>query len=301
MKLAHCGRHSSPNLNVYSQNATYIKIQWEVFDNLSRKVVYQVETEGVDNFLKSVPRRNGAATSFAMAFRQSVEGLLSKQDFVDLLIGKKSNQAQKNNSDVDTHIDDLILSYGSADTKFSTQVEKIKQATATIRTTSGHGSGFVISHNGYVLTNQHVVNGSRRLIVIIQGKEHVANLVKFDSQRDVALLKIEGEFIGRAVKVSRKQVKLGEKIFVIGTPLDEALDFSISSGIISAKREVKGNSYYQTDAAVNPGNSGGPVFDESGNVIGMTVSGYFTKNGGSRNINYLIPIEDALETLGIDE
>ena len=95
------------------------------------------------------------------------------------------------------------------------------------------------------------------------------------------------------------QVSLGEEIYVVGTPLDERLDFSISRGIISARRTLDEKSYYQTDAAVNPGNSGGPVFNSSGNAIGITVAGLFTRDGGSRNINYVIPILDALDALKI--
>jgi S1-C subfamily serine protease len=86
---------------------------------------------------------------------------------------------------------------------------------------------------------------------------------------------------------------------VVGTPLDERLDFSISRGIISARRVLDQRNYYQTDAAVNPGNSGGPVFNGSGNVIGITVAGLFTKDGSSMNITYVIPILDALEALQI--
>lgn len=299
VKLAYCGRSGSPNINGYSQNSTYLNIHWEVFDNLSRKVVYETNTEGVDKFLHSAPRKNGAALSIGSAFRQAVLRLLSEQDFVNIVTNKSSQKSYQNTNNDRIIKTNVEVSYGSPNTEFSGQVEKIKQATATIRTTSGHGSGFVISHSGYILTNQHVVQGSQ-LIVIIEGKEYPASLIKSDPLRDVALIKINGKFIGRAIKISPTKPKLGEKLFVIGTPLDEMLDFSISSGIVSAIRDIEGKSYYQTDAAVNPGNSGGPVFDEKGNVIGITVSGHFTRDGGSRNINYLIPIDSALKTLGIN-
>lgn len=300
IKLAHCGKSTSANLKVYSQNSSYIKVHWEVFDNLSRKVIYVTQTEGLDTSLRSSPKMNGAATSFGLAFQQSVAGLLSQQDFVDILTNNRNNTTVSDTSTEKNKVfKNIDLSYGNSSTDFSNQIDKIKQASATIRTTSGHGSGFVISHSGYVLTNDHVVNQNNQVLVIIQGKVHNATLIKSDPLRDVALLKIEGDFIGRAVKISSDAANLGEKIFVIGTPLDESLDFTITSGIISANRDLKGKSYYQTDAAVNPGNSGGPVFDDHGNVIGMTVSGHFTKDGGSRNINYLIPISSALSSLGI--
>ncbi|MGJ8664240.1 MAG: trypsin-like peptidase domain-containing protein [Marinicella sp.] len=301
IKLAHCGRSSSANLNVYSQNSTYLKVHWEVFDNLSRKVVYETETEGGDNYLKSAPRKNGAAVSFGLAFRQSVEGLISEQGFVDVLTNKNNKVFTEQKYASGEDLESIDVTYGDMNTEFLGQVDKIKQATATIRTTSGHGSGFVITNTGYVLTNHHVANQNSQLMVIIQGKEHIASLVKSDPQRDVALLKIENDYYGRAVKISNKNASLGEKIYVIGTPLDELLDFSISSGIISANRKIDGDHFYQTDAAVNPGNSGGPVFDNYGNVIGITVAGHFTESGGSQNINYLIPIDAALDSLGINK
>lgn len=299
IKIAHCGKSYSPNLNGYSQNSTYIKVNWEVFDNLTRKVIHKSLSEGVDRGLNTKPRKKGAMISFARAFEHATEGLLSNENFTNILANKKTSKRNEVDFKQTANLQNVAISYGNAQTKFSELVEKIKQATATIRTTSGHGSGFVIDHNGYVLTNHHVVQGSKQLIVIINGKEHEATLIKSNQERDVAIVKIHGDFIGRAVKVSPTDAKLGEKIFVIGTPLDEALDFSISSGIVSADREIRGLNYYQTDAAVNPGNSGGPVFNEQGNVIGMTVSGLFSKDGVSKNINYLIPIQSVLNTLGI--
>jgi len=89
------------------------------------------------------------------------------------------------------------------------------------------------------------------------------------------------------------------KNYVVGTPLDKQLDFSISRGIISARRIMGEQNYYQTDAAINPGNSGGPVFNSSGNVIGITVASLLTKDGASRNIYYVISILDALDALNI--
>ena len=111
--------------------------------------------------------------------------------------------------------------------------------------------------------------------------------------RDVALLKLKQHVGAEPLQIDANQVSLGEEIYVVGTPIDESLDFSISRGIISARRTLEKRPYYQTDAAVNPGNSGGPVFNSSGNVIGITVAGLFTRDGASKNINYVIPIVQA--------
>jgi S1-C subfamily serine protease len=131
-------------------------------------------------------------------------------------------------------------------------------------------------------------------------QERRATVVRSNPGRDVALLKLEKGFTAQPLHINADAVNLGEEIYVVGTPLDERLSFSISRGIISARRVLDQLNFYQTDAAVNPGNSGGPVFNGAGNVIGITVAGLFTSDGASKNINYVIPIMDALKALDIE-
>ena len=86
---------------------------------------------------------------------------------------------------------------------------------------------------------------------------------------------------------------------MIGTPLSLELSHSVTEGVLSAVRQVDGGRLYQTDAAVNPGNSGGPVFDETGELVAISVSGLVGAQGNSLNVNYLIPIDRALEAVGV--
>lgn len=295
-RLSICDSGRDNNLNQYTQNSTYLKIHWEVFDNLRRKVVYEYDTEGVDDHIRRPPRLRGGPKSMELAFQQALEGLFSSQEFVDVLLDNQRNQKREVASVPSI---DVELIYGDDSSSFTKKIPKIRSATATVRTVSGHGSGFVISTHGHVLTNQHVVANNKDILVIIDGVEYTANVLKVDVRRDVALLKITDDFNNPPVEIDANSAEWGEQIYVIGTPLDEALDFSISRGIISSHREIDNKPYYQTDAAVNPGNSGGPVFNDEGNVIGITVSGYITKDGGSRNINNIIPIDDALRVLGL--
>ncbi|WP_445359847.1 trypsin-like peptidase domain-containing protein [Microbulbifer sp. EKSA005] len=296
MRLAHCDSGRGNNLRKYTQNSTYLKIKWEVFDNLTREIVYTTETEGLDDHIRQPPRLRGAPLSMELAFQQSIENMLSQQEFIDIILGESrfSDKAK-----ISSSIVDATLVYGNEETSFSKKIQSIKAATATIRTVSGHGSGFVISKQGHVLTNQHVVSSNQDVLVIIDGQEYRAQVLRADKRRDVALLQIIERFGHLPVEIHRKSAELGDPIYVIGTPLDETLDFSITRGIISARRDINELPYYQTDAAVNPGNSGGPVFNDVGNVIGITVSGHFTRDGGSRNINYIIPIDDALRVIGL--
>lgn len=298
VRLSNCGSRSASDLFTFTQNATYIKVNWKVFDNLARQTIYESTTEGVDDYFNKPPRYNGAAISASKAFQQATSNLLAQQDFIDTL---KTNAAfDKSLSDKAYKLKNINLIYGNSKAKFVSKVDEIEKSSVTVRTAGSHGSGFVVSSSGYVLTNHHVISGSKNLIVIMGGKEHDAVVVRSNPARDIALLKLTQSLDIDPLHINTNKVSLGEEIYVVGTPLDERLDFSISRGIISAKRTFDKQRFYQTDAAVNPGNSGGPVFNRSGNVIGITVSGIFTKDGGSKNINYIIPILDAFDSLKIE-
>jgi S1-C subfamily serine protease len=297
IRLAHCGPRNASDLNAFTQNSTYLKIDWAVFDNLARKVVFETTTEGGEYSFKKPARYRGATVSAALAFRQAIEHLLAQPEFVAILQASITLDAGYHDQGVS--IADINVMRGKANGKFVARTPQIEKAAVTVRTAGGHGSGFVISSPGYVLTNHHVVGANRDVIVIIGEQEQHATVVRSNPGRDVALLKLEKIFAAEPLQVNADNVNLGEEIYVVGTPLDESLSFSISRGIISARRVVDQRNYYQTDAAVNPGNSGGPVFNAAGNVIGITVAGLFTNDGGSMNINYIIPIMDALEALEI--
>lgn len=269
-----------------------------MFDNLARKVVFETTTVGVEYSFKKPARYQGAALSASLAFQQATEHLLSQSAFADILQASKTLDVSY--SDQSVNIGDINVMRGKPGGKFVTRTPKIERAAVTVRTAGGLGSGFLISSPGYVLTNHHVVGGNREVIVIIGKQEQRATVVRSDPGRDVALLKLNNTFAAEPLQVNSGRVSLGEEIYVVGTPLDESLSFSISRGIISARRTVDQRNYYQTDTAVNPGNSGGPVFNASGNVIGITVAGLFTNDGGSMNINYVIPIMDALKALDIE-
>ena len=298
IQLSHCGKRSASSLQNFTQNSTYLKIEWTVFDNLARKVVFRTSSEGGEYSFKKSARFNGAPLSASLAFRQATENLLAQPEFIELLQGNAA--ADTGYSGQNAAIGDINIARGKPGGKFVAKTPMIERAAVTIRTTGGHGSGFVISNPGYVLTNQHVVGQNREVIVIMGNQQQRATVVRSHPGRDVALLKLEKSFTSQPLQVNDGRVNLGEEIYVVGTPLDESLSFSISRGIISARRVYDQRNYYQTDAAVNPGNSGGPVFDSSGNVIGITVAGIFTSDGGSKNINYIIPIMDALASLDIE-
>lgn len=162
------------------------------------------------------------------------------------------------------------------------------------------GSGVIISEDGYVLTNFHVVESSEKLTVSLHNKEEYdAELIGYDAANDVALLKINASDLTVAPLGDSDTLSIGDQVAAIGNPLGE-LDFTMTVGYISAKdREVNtdGNpiNMMQTDAAINSGNSGGPLFDMHGNVIGITTakySGSTTTGTSIEGIGFAIPIND---------
>lgn len=158
------------------------------------------------------------------------------------------------------------------------------------------GSGFIISQDGYVLTNNHVVSGADEIFVRLSDRsEYKAKLVGADPRSDVALLKVSATDLPTLKMGDSNQLKVGEWVLAIGSPF--GFDHSVTSGIVSAKgRSLPNESYVpfiQTDVAINPGNSGGPLLNLKGEVVGIN-SQIFTRSGGFMGLSFAIPIDVAL-------
>jgi len=164
------------------------------------------------------------------------------------------------------------------------------------RKSSSRGSGFVISADGYVLTNYHVVADSDEVKVHFSDRRsYEAEIVGFDKGSDIALLKIDASGLP-TVKIGKsKQLKVGEWVLAIGSPY--GFDHSVTAGIVSAKgRSLPTENYVpfiQTDVAINPGNSGGPLFNLEGEVVGVN-SQIFSQTGSYMGLSFAIPIELAI-------
>ncbi|WP_137823689.1 DegQ family serine endoprotease [Pseudomonas sp. D(2018)] len=158
------------------------------------------------------------------------------------------------------------------------------------------GSGFIISSDGYVLTNNHVVADADEIIVRLSDRSELeAKLIGADPRTDVALLKVEGKDLP-IVKIGKSdELKVGSWVLAIGSPF--GFDHSVTAGIVSAKGRSLPNENYvpfiQTDVAINPGNSGGPLFNLDGEVVGIN-SQIFTRSGGFMGLSFAIPIDVAM-------
>lgn len=158
----------------------------------------------------------------------------------------------------------------STSSDFSGIIENSLKSVVTVRTDVGQGTGFIISDEGYIVTNAHVLSGGRRVEVLdYEQNIHPTELIGYNLTYDIALLKISGNYVSLELGNS-DNVQIGEKVIAIGNPL--GLQFSVSEGIVSAVNREGSNGlniYIQTDAALNPGNSGGPLINKKGKVIGI--------------------------------
>jgi len=162
------------------------------------------------------------------------------------------------------------------------------------------GSGFIISEDGYILTNAHVVSSADGITVRLTDKrEFKAKVIGADKRTDVALIKIEASGLPKVTQGDPNVLKVGEWVLAIGSPF--GFDSSVTAGIVSAKgRSLPQENFVpfiQTDAAINPGNSGGPLFNMKGEVIGIN-SQIYTRNGGSMGLSFAIPIDVAMDVSG---
>jgi serine protease Do len=155
------------------------------------------------------------------------------------------------------------------------------------------GSGFIISSDGYIVTNNHVIQNADEIIVrLTDRREFIAKLKGADKLSDIALLKVEATDLPTVKLGLSKDLKVGEWVLAIGSPF--GFDHSVTAGIVSAKgRSLPSDNYVpfiQTDAAANPGNSGGPLFNMEGEVVGV-ISQIYSRSGGFMGISFAIPVD----------
>lgn len=194
------------------------------------------------------------------------------------------------------------LSYNEIFQKCSPSVVGIKSFDDKSSDSYSWGSGIVVSSDGYILTNTHVIDeGERATVQLYDGSTCAAKLVAADSQSDVAILKIEKTGLTPAVFASSKNIRTGDAVCAIGNPLSPDYSLTMTSGIISAtSREISYNGavmkLLQTDTSINEGNSGGPLFNDRGQVIGITNMKIVSSFSNIEGIGFAIP-SDTLQSI----
>ena len=198
----------------------------------------------------------------------------------------------------------ILVEYEAENPRYQEELEELPESLRRFfdfrgrppvpRERAGMGSGFIFSSNGFVITNHHVVDGAKHVVVRLPNRQEFdAEIIGTDPRSDLAVLKIAGDSLPILRLADDGAVKVGQWVLAIGSPF--GLDFSVTAGIVSAVGRslptTAGDNYVpfiQTDVAINPGNSGGPLFNLEGEVIGVN-SQIFTRSGGSIGLSFAIP------------
>lgn len=267
-----------------SRGDCYLNVEWQIYSRLTREVVLTLRSEGSHKQKKAT--KYGADDVYTDAFAHAVRNLLAKKEFYNLVAVKPDNKMEGYSAPLQV----ITKNDGELD------LVELSSSVVTIFAGSGSGSGFVLSKDGYILTNQHVIGDSENVrIKFPSGLEFNADVISKNRFVDVALIKCP-ESIFSPLSVTLPLPPLGANIYAMGSPLGEQYEQTISKGIVSGFRKMDGINYIQSDVAINPGNSGGPIIDENGNVVGIAVAKLMDADG----ISFIIPIKDALKALEIN-
>jgi S1-C subfamily serine protease len=264
-------------------------IEWQVYSTSQAKVVARIPTSGSHQIEKEVD--SGDLVLLHRAFAANVQALAASPVFRAAISvpGAVATQASAERSGIAF----AAVPPGA--------VRPIKDAAASVATVfagGGMGSAFLISRDGYLLTNHHVVGDAVQVRIRWSDKsETIGQVIRSDRRRDVALIQADAK--GRTpLSLRPTGAEAGEAVFAIGTPLEKDFQNTVTKGVVSGKRVVDGQSFVQSDVAVDHGNSGGPLLNEKGQVVAITDWGY-APDGVSHDLNFFIPIDDALKTLAL--
>jgi serine protease Do len=268
-----------------SSGEASMEIEWQLYERGTRSVVLTATTGGTAKTL--VGPQNGPSALYGAA-AAALRNLLAQERFASLM---SRTLAQHDGTPMTV---DVLALDESADGKPAHLVEYVQGTVVTIRVGSGHGSGVVVSRSGLVLTNAHVV-GERTGLVGVElatGRRVTGDVLRVDSRTDVAIIQLErGQYLAAPIG-SSETVRVGDTVYAIGTPLDQRFSRTVTKGVVSAFRDDDGRRVIQSDVSVHAGNSGGPLLDERGRVIGIAQSGVAVGGHIGVGLNTFIPIEE---------
>lgn len=293
-----------------------MEVEWTVYDRLKRTTVYKTVTRGYSRM--DLPNYEAIGLMMDDAFAGAAHNLGVNQPFHDLIVSgavPASKYGQENEAifgPVTKFQPNEIVSIGSQKLRASPaapDMDDIRRVAVMIGTGAGHGSGFFITNEGHILTNDHVVGDADRVRIVTANGQYklIGEVLRRDSARDVALIRVEdmpAGFKPVLLPVRTEIPRIGEDVYAIGAPLSEKdLQDTVTKGIVSAwraKDRWDRQSYIQSDVVIQPGNSGGPLLDQAGNIVGISVAGY-TDGVSSVNtgLNLFIPMGEALSSLSI--
>jgi hypothetical protein len=269
----------------------YMKVYWEAYSPEAQKVVFQTITEGA--YQTGEMAHITLDRFFLNAFGSAVRNLLAKQGYHDAIADIESLKP------VSEAAGKLKLKREKRPVeRLKSIITDLRSAVVTIMSDARSGSGFFVSKDGDLLTNRHVVGSAKFVKVkLTTGRELLGEVLRSDKNRDIALVKTEPIAV-RPIAISDSEPNIGDEVYVLGSPLGEKFNATLTRGILSGYRTLNEKRYLQSDVAILPGNSGGPLLNAKGLAIGVSVAGLGAK--GMAGMNFFIPINDALATLNIE-
>jgi len=274
-----------------ARSAYGMTVSWEVYDRKLRQVVLRTQTEGL-----VLQEGKEQTDPQLIAFDRAASRLISSQAFTALLTAP-AEAAPGESREVYTQ--PIIKLVNNLSSREVVPISDAVGSVVAIINDDSHGSGFLVSAEGYVITNYHVVDDSKVVTVRwSDGIETKGEVVRSDKRRDVALIKT-GSRDRQPLGLRTGAIPTGEEVYAIGTPIDRGFQNTVTRGIVSANRVMDGFRYLQSDVTVNGGNSGGPLIDKNGRVVAICVLG-IRDEGLPTGINLFIPIRDALDFLSLE-
>lgn len=268
-----------------------MEVEWQVYSPARRTLIGKISTQGSSKLDKASD--DGSYAMLQESFSVAANNLIASQEFL-ALVERSSGLIAGPDTSAGLLIDNKAQNYVTLEAA----IAAVKKATITVRTASGHGSGFAVGDGSYVITNSHVVGDAQNVTLVTDGGIEVdGRVVAVSKERDSALIRTDALRFP-SVHLNTNLPESGTRVYAIGTPFLEDLSGSVTSGIVSGTRMMDGYLWLQSDAAISPGNSGGPLMNAEGSVVGISTAGY-QAGGTQTGLNLFIPIGDALAFSGL--
>lgn len=267
-----------------------IEVEWSLFDRKSNKTILTTRNKGYGSGVN-------IEESFKNSFQDCLRAMLFDSSLYNTILkySEPTEEKQNDTSGFSMTLDLVKLPELKSTSEIAAYATP---AVVTIISEYGHGSGFFVSPTGFILTNQHVINEAKSIkVVLSSGVTLDARIEYEDAKFDLAILKVNGSGFKPLAIGSQDLIKPGAEVIAIGAPYSTELSHSVTRGIVSGIRLIEGQRLIQTDVTLNQGNSGGPIIDSNGKVIGIAVSGL--KKEGLQGLNFAIPIDVIINRLNI--
>lgn len=269
-----------------------IGVTWALLDRSTDQIVYRVASKGYARSPDDPRTRVGP-----IAVSRTVDSLLSRQAFADLV--SRTKDVDGSRTDIEWENIQGIQACESTTKKLPAGLPGAIDTTLLLTSAAGTGGGVLISPDGYALTAAHVVAGQKDIIARRQsGDGAEVEVLRIDRFQDIALVRLKTSFETPCTPLADGIMDVGADIYAIGSPGGEELAFSVSRGIVSGNRSFGDVRFVQTDASLNEGNSGGPLFAQDGRV-GAIVS-WKIKAPGFEGLGFGVPVQRAVERLGVE-